>query len=288
MKRRTKNFIEDTIIVIIVLFIMYLIYFFLFSQNSDVEEINTSTTQTLSTNTIENEKSFLITVYEEIKEKLFEDDKQELNSNELKVEDAEKPVQNSIHMQRSENRLQNTTNQTEDTNNSESQSIINEENINSLDKQREEQRKEQLESKTSHEDIPEKIITEEENHENIKKEEVSNTKPLIEIKTDENSDNDQEHTSSITNIDDFFHNFEKKVLSNIDKNVDKSNFIKGESLSIRITILKDGRYEQLTLISGNSNYFNLIKNSIEQVFPLKIEDNLKINFPRYYRMKIDF
>ncbi|MFB1033036.1 MAG: hypothetical protein QMB77_05945, partial [Aliarcobacter cryaerophilus] len=104
-------------------------------------------------------------------------------------------------------------------------------------------------------------------------------------KTDENS---EEVHHEVSNIDDFFDRFEKKVYSNIDRNFDKTTFKRGEFVNIRVTILKDGSYEQLTFLNGNSDYFNKVKPQIEEIFPLKIEENLKSHFPRYYRMKIDF
>ena len=74
----------------------------------------------------------------------------------------------------------------------------------------------------------------------------------------------------------------------IDKNIDKSLIKKGEFVNLRLTIFKDGRYEQLTLIEGNNENFELIKSSITQSFPVIIDDSLKANFPRYFRMKIEF
>ena len=111
------------------------------------------------------------------------------------------------------------------------------------------------------------------------------TKTLEDVKTDENSEEVHHETS---NIDDFFDRFEKKVYSNIDRNFDKTTFKRGEFVNIRVTILKDGSYEQLTFLNGNSDYFNKVKPQIEEIFPLKIEENLKSHFPRYYRMKIAF
>ena len=80
----------------------------------------------------------------------------------------------------------------------------------------------------------------------------------------------------------------EKYALNIDKNIDKSLIKKGEFVNLRLTIFKDGRYEQLTLIEGNNENFELIKSSITQSFPVIIDDSLKANFPRYFRMKIEF
>ncbi len=45
MKRRTKNFVEDILIVIGVFFILYLIYFFVFSKDNDLS-LETATKET--------------------------------------------------------------------------------------------------------------------------------------------------------------------------------------------------------------------------------------------------
>lgn len=89
-------------------------------------------------------------------------------------------------------------------------------------------------------------------------------------------------------IDAFYKTIKEKIYLNIDKNIDKSLIKKGEFVNLRLTIFKDGRYEQLTLIEGNNENFELIKSSITQSFPVIIDDSLKANFPRYFRMKIEF
>ena len=86
----------------------------------------------------------------------------------------------------------------------------------------------------------------------------------------------------------FYKIIRDRIYSNIEKNVNKSAIKSGEFVNIRLTVLKDGRYEQLTLIEGNKEYFELIKPSIAQAFPANIEDSLKQSFPRYFRMKVEF
>ncbi len=93
--------------------------------------------------------------------------------------------------------------------------------------------------------------------------------------------------SETTDIEIFYKSIEENIYSNIEKNVDK-NLIKDNAfVNIRVTILKDGRYEQLTFMDGSKDNFELFRSSITQVFPLKINDTLKENFPRYFRMKIE-
>lgn len=52
--------------------------------------------------------------------------------------------------------------------------------------------------------------------------------------------------------------------------------------------MKSGKAEQLILLEGNNEYFELIKPSINQAFPVNIDESLKQSFPRYFRMKIEF
>ncbi len=86
----------------------------------------------------------------------------------------------------------------------------------------------------------------------------------------------------------FYLDLKNKILSNIDKNFDKSSLNEITSTDIRVTILKDGRIEQLIMTSGNEKLFNSIKNSIYNSFPVEISPSLKGIFPRYYRLKIEF
>ena len=89
-------------------------------------------------------------------------------------------------------------------------------------------------------------------------------------------------------IEAFYSTIREKIYANINKNVDKSLIKNGEFVNIRLTVLKDGSYEQLTFIEGNKEYFELFRSSIKEAYPVKIDDSLKSNFPRYFRMKIEF
>lgn len=106
--------------------------------------------------------------------------------------------------------------------------------------------------------------------------EKENLKPIIDNKSNEK-----------TSTEFFYKDIEEKIYENIEKNVDKSMIKNGEFINIRVTILKDGKYEQLTFMDGNKEYFNLIRSSIVQAFPVKIDETLKEDFPRYFRMKIE-
>jgi hypothetical protein len=147
---------------------------------------------------------------------------------------------------------------------------------------------------TSNQNLPQEAQTQRE-----KIEEVINNKdnPAIEetieqIKEPERNVVEIEEKPEVQVIDEkakvalFNQSIEEKIYSNIEKNVDK-NLIKSDDFTnIRLTILKDGNYEQLTFVDGEKKYFNLIKSSIIQSFPVEIDKSIQNNFPRYFRMKV--
>lgn len=100
-----------------------------------------------------------------------------------------------------------------------------------------------------------------------------------------------EKSSSIeeqTAKENFYINLKETIYKNIENNVDKKTLKSGSVVSIRVTILKDGTYEQLILTNGNKEFFNKIKQAISSSFPVSIDEPIKKLFPRYYRAKIEF
>ena len=308
MKRRTKNFVEDILIVIGVFFILYLIYFFVFSKDNDLSlETATKETkvevETKDSKLFVSENGFLSKIYEDIKNKLFSDNNDELLIvKKVEDENKEESTKNIYLTQRAEILSKQEERVKEDLNTQE-QTIKSEENISTDNTNIEALKQEDIKDKVVENKVVEnideqrvenKLATEQKHEESVDqikdndhKDETILLEPktLEDVKTDENS---EEVHHEVSNIDDFFDRFEKKVYSNIDRNFDKTTFKRGEFVNIRVTILKDGSYEQLTFLNGNSDYFNKVKPQIEEIFPLKIEENLKTHFPRYYRMKIDF
>ncbi|WP_164469392.1 hypothetical protein [Aliarcobacter cryaerophilus] len=309
MKRRTKNFVEDILIIIGVLFILYLIYFFVFSKDNDLSfETATKETkveiETKDSKVFVSENGFLSQIYEDIKNKLFADNNDELLTiKKVEEENKEDNTKNIYLSQRAEILSKQEERVKEDLNIQE-QTTKNEENISTENRNIEALKQEEIKNKVVEnvveQRVENKLATEQKHEEPVQQ--IKNndhkdetillepkttleTKTLEDVKTDENS---EEVHHEVLNIDDFFDRFEKKVYSNIDRNFDKTTFKRGEFVNIRVTILKDGSYEQLTFLNGNSDYFNKVKPQIEEIFPLKIEENLKSHFPRYYRMKIDF
>ena len=309
MKRRTKNFVEDILIIIGVLFILYLIYFFVFSKDNDLS-FETATKEskvemeTKDSKVFVSENGFLSQIYEDIKNKLFADNNELLAIKKVEEENKEDNTKNIYLSQRAEILSKQEERVKEDLTTQQEQTTKNEENISTENRNIEALKQEDIKDKVVEnvveQRVENKLATEQKNEEPVQqikdndhKDETIllepkttlETKTLEDVKTDENS---EEAHHEVSNIDDFFDKFEKKVYSNIDRNFDKTTFKRGEFVNIRVTILKDGSYEQLTFLNGNSDYFNKVKPQIEEIFPLKIEENLKSHFPRYYRMKIDF
>lgn len=309
MKRRTKNFVEDILIIIGVLFILYLIYFFVFSKDNDlsfetVTKESKVEIETKDSKVFVSENGFLSQIYEDIKNKLFADNNELLTIKKVEEENKEDNTKNIYFSQRAEILSKQEERVKEDLNTQQEQTAKNEENISTENRNIEALKQEEIKDKVVEnvveQRVENKLATEQKNEEPVQqikdndhKDETIllepkttlETKTLEDVKTDENS---EEAHHEVSNIDDFFDRFEKKVYSNIDRNFDKTTFKRGEFVNIRVTILKDGSYEQLTFLNGNSDYFNKVKPQIEEIFPLKIEENLKSHFPRYYRMKIDF
>lgn len=309
MKRRTKNFVEDILIIIGVLFILYLIYFFVFSKDNDlsfetVTKESKVEIETKDSKVFVSENGFLSQIYEDIKNKLFADNNELLTIKKVEEENKEDNTKNIYLSQRAEILSKQEERVKEDLNTQQEQTTKNEENISTENRNIEALKQEEIKDKVVENVVEQRVenrlATEQKNEEPVQqikdndhKDETIllepkttlETKTLEDVKTDENS---EEVHHEVSNIDDFFDRFEKKVYSNIDRNFDKTTFKRGEFVNIRVTILKDGSYEQLTFLNGNSDYFNKVKPQIEEIFPLKIEENLKSHFPRYYRMKIDF
>lgn len=303
MKRRTKNFVEDILIIIGVLFILYLIYFFVFSKDNDLSfETATKETkvemETKDSKVFVSENGFLSQIYEDIKNKLFADNNELLTIKKVEEENKEDNTKNIYLSQRAEILSKQEERVKEDLNTQQEQTTKNEENISTENRNIEALKQEEIKDKVVEnvveQRVENKLATEQKNEEPVQqikdndhKDETIllepkttlETKTLEDVKTDENS---EEVHHEVSNIDDFFDRFEKKVYSNIDRNFDKTTFKRGEFVNIRVTILKDGSYEQLTFLNGNSDYFNKVKPQIEEIFPLKIEENLKSHFPSFF------
>lgn len=279
MRTKTKNFFEDLFVLLIVGFIIFFVYIFFFS---DDEKSKTLLTNNIVQEKIEETKPIINEIKGQIEnrvEKIVSVTKQE----EQKVEEVSQNVEeNPIHKH-------------EVINNEikEEEKKIEETSLNHTNHQENmaqtvapiEETKTEVIAQTSN---PIEISK---NNEIVISEEagkIETKTPDSQIQDIQTNENENRDTNDKTNVDQFFKNFERKVYDNINKNVDKSALRSGQFVNIRVTFLKDGGYEQLIYVSGNMGYFNLIKSSIEESFPVIIEDSIKGHFPRYYRMKIEF
>jgi len=279
MRTKTKNFFEDLFVLLIIGVIIFFVYIFFFS---DDEKSETLLTNNIVQEKIEETKPIINEIKGQIEnrvEKIVSVTKQE----EQKVEEVSQNVEeNPIHKH-------------EVINNEikEEEKKIEETSLNHTNHQENmaqtvapiEETKTEVIAQTSN---PIEISK---NNEIVISEEagkIETKTPDSQIQDIQTNENENRDTNDKTNVDQFFKNFERKVYDNINKNVDKSALRSGQFVNIRVTFLKDGGYEQLIYVSGNMGYFNLIKSSIEESFPVIIEDSIKGHFPRYYRMKIEF
>lgn len=282
MRTKTKNFFEDLFVLLIIGVIIFFVYIFFFS---DDEKSETLLTNNIVQEKIEETKPIINEIKGQIEnrvEKIVSVTKQE----EQKVEEVSQNVEeNPIHkhevinneIKEEEKKIEETS--LNHTNHQENmaQTVAPIEKI--------EETKTEVIAQTSN---PIEISK---NNEIVISEEagkIETKTPDSQIQDIQTNENENRDTNDKTNVDQFFKNFERKVYDNINKNVDKSALRSGQFVNIRVTFLKDGGYEQLIYVSGNMGYFNLIKSSIEESFPVVIEDSIKGHFPRYYRMKIEF
>jgi glycerophosphoryl diester phosphodiesterase len=90
----------------------------------------------------------------------------------------------------------------------------------------------------------------------------------------------------ISTIRKFLKETENKINNNIAKLNIKKDEEKTKSVKIRVTVLKNGDYEQITLSKGDKEFFNSIHPAIKNSFPITIDPIIDDQFPRYFRMEI--
>lgn len=224
MNRKSKSFIEDTLVLLVVFGLIYIIYSFFFAseENTQISE-NPTIIEKQITPVTKEENSLIIEKPEEVNVEVKQEDTKVLENTTLEVNP------------------------------------------------------EIVEPETIKEE--EVVVAKEE--EIIEKKEIEKTedKIILPISTP---------SKTSTTIESFYKTIEEKINSNISKNLNKDTVTSPSYVNIRITILQDGRYEQLTYMEGNKAYFDMIKPSILEVFPLEIEESIKDKFPRYFRMKIEY
>lgn len=97
---------------------------------------------------------------------------------------------------------------------------------------------------------------------------------------------DEEKKVDLQELHNFLNDTKQKIQDNIVLTdiTDKENL----NLSIRITVLKNGLFEQLTFVSGNKQIFDANKDNITKIFPLNIDEKIIADFPRYLRFSFEF
>jgi len=83
----------------------------------------------------------------------------------------------------------------------------------------------------------------------------------------------------------FLRDLKFKIATNIVKRDDLNESI-SQKLKIRVTVLKDGNYEELTFVNGDEKLFEMNKENIINIFPVQIDEKIKDDFPRYVRISI--
>lgn len=225
MNRKSKSFIEDTLVLLVVFGLIYIIYSFFFAseENTQISE-NPTIIEKQITPVTKEENSVIIEKSEEVNVEVKQEDTKELENTTLEVNPE----------------------------------IVEPETIKE-----------------------EEVVVVAKEEEIIVKKEIEKTedKIILPISTP---------TKISMTIESFYKTIEEKINSNISKNLNKDTVTSPSYVNIRITILQDGRYEQLTYMEGNKAYFDMIKPSILEIFPLEIDESIKDKFPRYFRMKIEY
>lgn len=225
MNRKSKSFIEDTLVLLVVFGLIYIIYSFFFAseENTQISE-NPTIIEKQITPVTKEENSVIIEKPEEVNVEVKQEDTKELENTTLEVNPE----------------------------------IVEPETIKE-----------------------EEVVVVAKEEEIIVKKEIEKTedKIILPISTP---------TKISMTIESFYKTIEEKINSNISKNLNKDTVTSPSYVNIRITILQDGRYEQLTYMEGNKAYFDMIKPSILEIFPLEIDESIKDKFPRYFRMKIEY
>jgi len=124
-------------------------------------------------------------------------------------------------------------------------------------------------------------------------------KSIIETKSDKISEIKKEQLTSKV-VDEITNEIEKVDLAKLQKFligtkekiknkiiIEENNKL-DNTLSIRVTVLKNGSFEQFIFVDGNKALFKNNYNNIISIFPLKIDEDIKGDFPRYLRYRFKF
>jgi LysM repeat protein len=113
---------------------------------------------------------------------------------------------------------------------------------------------------------------------------------LLTIPIHENSFEVSKANEIKTNLHNFYKEIQNDILEQIASKTQNNQQFSSKTgfANIRLTILKNGNYEQLILQDGDKEFYELIKEDIQAIFPIRINEEIMDKFPRYFRMKIEY
>lgn len=84
--------------------------------------------------------------------------------------------------------------------------------------------------------------------------------------------------------------FKKDVKEAMQNNIvlDETKDIESQNFSLRVTVLKNGEYEQMVFTGGDKTTFEKNQENILKVFPVTIDPKIEQDFPRYLRYSFKF
>jgi len=82
--------------------------------------------------------------------------------------------------------------------------------------------------------------------------------------------------------------FIKSTIIDIRANAKLISSNTNDSIKIRLTVLKNGNYQNVKYLSGNNTLLNNAKVVVKKAFPRKLNPLIQSQFPRYIRFKIKF
>jgi hypothetical protein len=111
------------------------------------------------------------------------------------------------------------------------------------------------------------------------------------IKTQEKKEQKKTSNTTISKVNikvlgKFLFDLKSQINRDLESQKNKYKTDTVQTTKIRVTILKDGYYEQLTFVDGNREFYEDSRDTIKSIFPLKIDERIIGQFPRYFRMSI--
>lgn len=84
------------------------------------------------------------------------------------------------------------------------------------------------------------------------------------------------------------HSYINNVKKTIESNTPNITNLKDNTIKIRITVLRNGNYQNFKYISGNKRLIYDTNKAVKKTFPMPFNDIIKNQFPRYLRLTIKY